>query len=135
MARWDNLLNLVNRPCFATYGVSVIYTPDMDKRPEFAGAPINLIGIFDSKREIVALGSHDGMDAVNLSLADMDALVPSEIRVLIDACQEMNPDFFTVRRRRMLMWEMESHTKYAALINSDQWMLANPGPAETTSPA
>ncbi|MBF0273566.1 MAG: hypothetical protein HQL98_16095 [Magnetococcales bacterium] len=71
----------------------------------------------------------------NLSLAELDALVPSEIRILIDACQEMNPDFFTVRRRRMLMWEMESHSAYAALINSDQWMLANPEPPETTSPA
>ncbi|MBF0339465.1 MAG: hypothetical protein HQL95_00700 [Magnetococcales bacterium] len=71
----------------------------------------------------------------NLSLADLDALVPSEIRQLIDACQELNPDFFTVRRRRMMMWEMESHSAYAALINSDQWMLANPGPAETISQA
>jgi hypothetical protein len=70
----------------------------------------------------------------NLSLEELDALVPSEIRLLIDACQELNPDFFTVRRRRMLMWEMESHSAYAALINSDQWMLANPGPAETISP-
>lgn len=69
----------------------------------------------------------------DLSLADLDALVPSEIRQLIDACQEMNPDFFTVRRRRMLMWEMESHSAYAALLNSDQWMLANPGPTETIS--
>ncbi|MBF0191626.1 MAG: hypothetical protein HQL99_10890 [Magnetococcales bacterium] len=69
----------------------------------------------------------------DLSLEDLDTLVPSEIRRLIDACQELNPDFFTVRRRRMLMWEMESHSAYAALINSDQWMLANPGPAETIS--
>ncbi len=67
----------------------------------------------------------------DLSLEDLNAMVPSEIKMLIDACQEMNPDFFTVRKRRMLMWEMESHAAYAALLKSEQWMLANP---EATSP-
>ncbi|MBF0341509.1 MAG: hypothetical protein HQL95_11195, partial [Magnetococcales bacterium] len=69
----------------------------------------------------------------DLSLADMDTLVPSEIRQLLAACQELNPDFFILRKRRMLMWAMEAHTRYAALQSSDHWMLANPGPVETTS--
>ncbi|MBF0181318.1 MAG: hypothetical protein HQM03_14950 [Magnetococcales bacterium] len=70
----------------------------------------------------------------DLSLENLDTMAPSEIRVVIEACQEINPDFFTVRRRRMLMWEMESHSAYAALLNSEQWMLANPGPEQTISP-
>ena len=68
----------------------------------------------------------------DLSLADLDTMVPSEIKQLIDACQEMNSDFFTVRKRRMLMWEMESHSAYADLLNSDQWMLANPAATSPT---
>ncbi|MBF0190221.1 MAG: hypothetical protein HQL99_03605 [Magnetococcales bacterium] len=56
----------MNRPCFATFGVPVIYIPSLDERPEFAGTPIDLVGIFDAKREIVALGGRDGLDAVSL---------------------------------------------------------------------
>lgn len=69
----------------------------------------------------------------DLTLEELDTMVPSEIRELITACQEMNPDFFSVRRRRMLMWEMESQSTYAALIKSDQWVLANPGSPEMTT--
>lgn len=31
---------------------------------EFGGTPINLVGIFDEKREVVSLMGGDGMDAV-----------------------------------------------------------------------
>lgn len=64
MSRWNRLLELVTRPCLATFGVPVVYTPSLDKRPEFGGAPITLVGIFDQKREIVALGGSGGMDAI-----------------------------------------------------------------------
>ncbi|MBF0342348.1 MAG: hypothetical protein HQL95_15490 [Magnetococcales bacterium] len=63
-------------------------------------------------------------------------MVPSEIRALLAACQELNPDFFTLRSRKMLMWQMESHAAFAALRQDQQWMVANPGSPETanTSP-
>ncbi len=66
MSRWDKLLALVHRPCFATFGVSVIYTPSLDNRMELGGMPIHLTGIFDQKREMVALGGGDGLDAVTV---------------------------------------------------------------------
>jgi hypothetical protein len=73
----------------------------------------------------------------DLSLADLDGMVASEIREVLAACQELNPDFFMIRSRKMLMWQMEAHTAYAALRPDEQWMLANPGPSEAipTSPA
>ncbi|MBF0108765.1 MAG: hypothetical protein HQL76_06280 [Magnetococcales bacterium] len=70
----------------------------------------------------------------NLSLADLETMVPSELRELITACQELNPDFFTVRQRRMLMWQMEAHKAYATLTREQQWMISEPGPVETISP-
>ncbi|MBF0437461.1 MAG: hypothetical protein HQL77_19155 [Magnetococcales bacterium] len=51
----------------------------------------------------------------DLSLEDLNGMVPSEIRKLITACQELNPDFFTIRSRKMLMWQMESHATFQAL--------------------
>lgn len=71
----------------------------------------------------------------NLSLEDLNVMVPSEIRELIATCQELNPDFFTIRSRKMLMWQMESHATFQALSQDRQWMLTNPGSpeAETTS--
>ncbi|MBF0165873.1 MAG: hypothetical protein HQM01_15435 [Magnetococcales bacterium] len=73
----------------------------------------------------------------DLSLEDLDILVPSEIRELLAACQELNPDFFTLRSRKMLMWQMESHAAFAALRQDQQWMVASPGSPETadTSPS
>ncbi|MBF0339474.1 MAG: hypothetical protein HQL95_00745 [Magnetococcales bacterium] len=64
MSRWDNLLALVHRPCFATFGVPVTYTPALARM--LGGTPIDLVGIFDGKREIVSVGGSGGMEAVTL---------------------------------------------------------------------
>ncbi|MBF0437448.1 MAG: hypothetical protein HQL77_19085 [Magnetococcales bacterium] len=64
MSRWNKLLTLMNRSCFATFSVPVVYTPSLENRMELGGTPINLVGIFDEKREVVSLMGSDGMDAV-----------------------------------------------------------------------
>ncbi len=58
------MLALMNRSCLATFSVPVVYTPSLENRMELGGTPINLVGIFDEKREIVSLMGGDGMDAV-----------------------------------------------------------------------
>ena len=69
----------------------------------------------------------------NLTMEDLDGMVPSEIREVIAACQEINPDFFTIRSRRLLMMQMDAHTAYAKLRQDEKWLMADPGPAEPTS--
>lgn len=58
------MLKIVNRPCFATFGVPIIYTPSLETRMELGGIPINLVGIFDEKRETISLMGNDGLDAI-----------------------------------------------------------------------
>ncbi|MEO5330534.1 MAG: hypothetical protein H7839_00810 [Magnetococcus sp. YQC-5] len=64
MSRFDKLLSLLNRPCFATFGTLVVYTPSLENRMELGGMPITLVGIFDEKREVVSMDASAGMDAV-----------------------------------------------------------------------
>ena len=61
----------------------------------------------------------------NLTLEDLDAMVPSEVKEVIAACQEINPDFFTIRSRKMLMWQMEAHTAYASMRQDERWMMTH----------
>ena len=51
MNPFANLIRQANRTSLATFGVPVVYTPSVDSRPEFGGQPIQLLGIFDAKRQ------------------------------------------------------------------------------------
>ncbi|HAT48865.1 MAG TPA: hypothetical protein DCS88_00835 [Alphaproteobacteria bacterium] len=58
------MLTLLNRPCFNTFSVPVVYTPSLKNGTKLAGTPINLMGIFDEKRETISLMGGGDMDAV-----------------------------------------------------------------------
>ena len=66
MSRLDRLVNLVNRPCFATFGVPVSYTPSLRNRPEMEEQPIVVTGIFDDRRvNLTLMGAGlNGMEVV-----------------------------------------------------------------------
>ncbi len=89
MSRWDNLLNLANRTCLATFGVPVVYTPSLETRMELGGTTISLVGVFDEKRDIVTLMGTNGMDAVvphpvvEIKVADLgiDPMAGDEVAV------------------------------------------------------
>lgn len=66
----------------------------------------------------------------NLTLEDLDGMVPSEIKEVIAVCQEINPDFFTIRSRKMLMWQMEAHTAYASMRQDERWMMTHSATSE-----
>ena len=69
----------------------------------------------------------------NLTMEDLDGMVPSEIKVVVAACQEINPDFFSIRSRRLLMMQMDAHNAYAKLRQDEKWLIADPGLTEPTS--
>ncbi|MEO5330546.1 MAG: hypothetical protein H7839_00875 [Magnetococcus sp. YQC-5] len=61
----------------------------------------------------------------DLTMKDLDTMVASEIKAILEACKEMNPDFFTLRAKKMLMIQMDAHAIFSALSASEQWTLAN----------
>lgn len=113
MSRWDNLLNLSNRTCLATFGVPVVYTPSMETRMELGGAPINLVGVFDEKRDIVTLMGSGGLDAV----------VPHpavEIRVADLGIDPMSGDDVAVNGLTYRILDVQLDGRGMALLHLDQ---------------
>ena len=86
-----------------------------------SAGPVDFIthGLFDS------VSLTDITKMTNLTMDDLEVMVPSEIQEVVAVCQELNPDFFTLRKRKMLMLQMEAHTSYAAMRQDEQFLLAN----------
>ncbi|MBF0108757.1 MAG: hypothetical protein HQL76_06240 [Magnetococcales bacterium] len=93
---------LLNRSCFATFSIPVVYTPSLENRMELGGMPINLVGIFDEKREIVSLMGNGGLDVVipravlEIKISDLGIEPMAEDDVTIDGVPyrvfEVQPD-------------------------------------------
>ena len=91
MTRLDRMINLVHRPCFATFGIPVSYTPSLRNRPELEEQSIAITGIFDDRRvNLTLMGAGlNGLDAVvpqttlELRLSDLgfDPMAGDEVTV------------------------------------------------------
>lgn len=65
----------------------------------------NLEGIKDGEIDLISEGLleeaslSDVVLMTDLTMDDLDGMVPSELATLVDACKETNPHFFTLRDR------------------------------------